>query len=69
MLSRRSIRSYERKKIPENDLRKIMEAALMAPTDGSLLLWSAIRIKNEELRRNIAEVVGQRSIRFLHISG
>jgi len=46
-----------------------MEAALMAPTDGSLLLWSAIRIKNEELRRNIAEVVGQRSIRFLHISG
>jgi len=41
----------------------------MAPSDDSLLLWSAIRIKNEELRRNIAKVVGQRSIRFLHISG
>ncbi|MGC8674924.1 MULTISPECIES: nitroreductase family protein [Fervidicoccus] len=33
ILSRRSIRKYIDKKIPENDVKKIMEAGRRAPTD------------------------------------
>lgn len=62
IISRRSIRKYMNKKIPESEVRKIMEAGRRAPTDGSLQLWSAIRITDEKLRERIAQLVEQSSV-------
>jgi nitroreductase len=62
IFSRRSTRKYLKKKMPEEDVKIIMEAGRRAPTDGSLQLWSAIRITDDGLREKIAQLVWQDSI-------
>ncbi len=48
--------------IPEEHVKAIMEAARRAPTDAALHLWTAIRVKDEEIRSRIAEAVGQQHV-------
>ncbi len=58
----RSIRKYKKEPIPSEDLKLIIEAGRRAPTDASLHLWTAIRITNDNLRRKIAEKIGQQHV-------
>lgn len=60
--ARRSVRRYKPVKIPEDHLQVIMEAARMAPSDAALHLWTAIHVREDERRKAIAELVGQRHI-------
>ncbi|RLF13512.1 MAG: nitroreductase family protein [Thermoprotei archaeon] len=52
--SRRSIRRFRDEDIPEEDLKKILEAAIWAPSAGNLQPWEFIVVKNEETKRRLA---------------
>ncbi|MEB3860394.1 MAG: nitroreductase family protein [Desulfurococcales archaeon] len=62
IFNHRSIRRYRKEGIPEEHVRLLIEAARRAPTDGSLHLWTAIRVKNPALRRKIADLIGQEHV-------
>ncbi|MEM3542479.1 MAG: nitroreductase family protein [Candidatus Methanomethylicia archaeon] len=54
--SRRSIRRFKRdEKIPREDLMKILEASIYAPSAGNRQPWEYIIIEKEDLKRKIAE--------------
>lgn len=55
----RSIRKYKPEKIPEEHVRIIMEAGQRAPTDATLHLWTAVRIRDRSIRKEIAEAIQQ----------
>ncbi|MEM1597089.1 MAG: nitroreductase family protein [Pyrobaculum sp.] len=56
---RRSVRKFKRVKMPEEDVRRIMEAGRRAPTDATLHLWTAVRVVDEAKRVEIAELISQ----------
>lgn len=58
----RSIRKFKQVEIPDRDLEMIMEAGRRAPTDASLHLWTAVRIKDRGLRRKISDLIGQEHV-------
>ncbi|MCX7916973.1 MAG: nitroreductase family protein [bacterium] len=53
--TRRSIRSYEKKDIPDDILKKILEGARVAPSGNNRQPWYFIVVKDEEKKRKIAE--------------
>ncbi|KON29412.1 hypothetical protein AC482_06550 [miscellaneous Crenarchaeota group-15 archaeon DG-45] len=53
--ARRSIRKYKSASIPGGDLRKIVEAARLAPSAGNRQPWRFIVARDSELKRRIAE--------------
>jgi len=53
--TRRSIRSYEKESISDEDLNKILEAATWAPSAGNLNPWEFIVVKDEENKRKLSE--------------
>jgi nitroreductase len=52
---RRSIRSYSSKKVSKKKIDYILEAARLAPSWTNSQCWKYIIVKNERLRRKIAE--------------
>jgi len=54
--TRRSIRRYRKEPIPEEVLLKVLEAGRWAPSAKNSQLWNFIVLKDEEIKRKIAEV-------------
>lgn len=54
--SRRSIRAYKPDPIPDEYIRKIIEAARWAPSGGNSQPWEFIVIKKKELKDRIADL-------------
>jgi len=52
---RRSVRSYESTPVPAEKLRKVLEAARLAPSAGNIQPWQFIVVINSEKRRKIAK--------------
>jgi len=52
--SRRSIRSFKSEDIPNEYIKKILEAARWAPSAGNIQPWEFIVIRNPETKREIA---------------
>jgi len=52
---RRSIRSYKPTPIPNEHLKKILEAARLAPSGKNLQPWRFIIVRNPEKKRMLAE--------------
>ena len=52
--TRRSIRSFKPDPIPKEDLMKILEAAIWAPSAGNCQPWEFIVVTREDLKRSIA---------------
>ena len=52
---RRSIRSYKPTPIPNEHLKKILEAARLAPSGKNLQPWRFIIVRNPERKRMLAE--------------
>lgn len=50
-----SLRVYDDRMLEEEDLNKILEAAMLAPTAGNQMLYSIIVIKNQETKDKLAE--------------
>jgi len=53
--TRRSIRSYKPDPIPDDVLKRILEAARISPSGSNRQPWKFIIVKNEELKRKLAE--------------
>lgn len=51
---RRSVRVYQDKPIPEEKLRKILEAARLAPSARNSQDYQLVVLKNEKIRKKIA---------------
>jgi nitroreductase len=60
--SRRSIRVYQDKPIPQELLLQILEAGRWAPTGANLQPWHFIVVTDPETRRKIGEVFGKQKI-------
>jgi len=52
--SRRSIRSFKSEDVPDEYIKKILEAARWAPSAGNIQPWEFIIVKNPETKREIA---------------
>jgi nitroreductase len=63
---RHSVRSFESKPVPQESLLKVLEAARLAPSAGSIQPWHFIIVKDQARRERIAK--GGRYARFLRES-
>lgn len=54
LMERKSMRAYERKEIPQEDVRAILSAAVQAPTAGNMTLWTAIRVTDQQKKDALA---------------
>lgn len=52
---RRSVRKYRKDKIPEDVLKRILEAGRIAPSAKNIQPWKFIVIKDEEIKKKVAE--------------
>jgi len=65
--SRRSIRVYQDKPVPQDLLRQILEAGRWAPTGANLQPWHFIVVTDQETRRKIGEVARFLFIKSSHV--
>lgn len=54
ILSRRSVRSFSNKEIPEKVLNEMLEAARLSPSSQNRQCWRFIVVKDEEIRKKLA---------------
>ena len=62
LCNRKSVRAYEKRDIPEEDVQKILRAAIEAPTAGNMTLWSAIRVTDEAKKKRLSETCDNQPI-------
>ena len=53
ILKRRSVRRFQEKPVSDEALRKLLNAARLAPTGGNRQPWQFIAVRNPKLIRNI----------------
>lgn len=54
---RRSVRRYTATPVADEDIDALLRLALLAPTGGMAQAWSFVVVRNEETRRQVAELV------------
>ena len=59
ILTRRSIRSFQEKPIPEEDMKQIVDAALHAPSAMGCQTWKFTVVMNREKIQKLAKAVGK----------
>ena len=52
---RRSIRAYTSDPVPEEDLKRILEAAIAAPSAGNRQPWEFVVVRDQEQKRKLAD--------------
>ncbi|KYK35600.1 MAG: nitroreductase family protein [Theionarchaea archaeon] len=52
---RKSIRAFVKKEIPPEYVTRILEAAILAPSEGNLQSWRFFVVKNEEIKKRLAD--------------
>jgi len=55
LFNRKSVRAFEKEAMNEADVQTILRAAVEAPTAGNMTLWTAIRVTDEEKKKQLAE--------------
>ena len=61
---RHSVRSYSEKHIPDEDLRKILEAGRLAPSWMNVQSWNFILVKSQENKDLLSELsIGQQQVK------
>jgi nitroreductase len=56
--TRRSVRSFKADPVPQEALRRVLEAARAAPSGSNRQLWKFYVVKDGEKRRRVAEACG-----------
>ena len=51
---RRSIRKFTRENVSDDDLRKVLECAIMAPSAGNLQPWEFVVVRDTEIKRRLS---------------
>jgi nitroreductase len=59
--TRRSIRKYKSKPIPDDKLTSILEAARLAPSAGNRQPWRFVVIQNEDRKKALAEAANNQT--------
>ena len=54
--TRKSVRRYRPEPIPDGDLKKILEAARLAPSAGNRQPWRFVVVKDPETKRKLGEI-------------
>ena len=54
--TRRSIRKYKKKEIPENVLKEVLEAARLAPSAANRQAWELVVVKDPKLKAELVPV-------------
>jgi len=62
LFERGSLRDYSDEKVPEDVLRRVLEAGTHAPTGGNLQPYSVIKIQDDENRRWFVELGAQKFV-------
>jgi nitroreductase len=57
--NRYSCRSYKAEPVPEETLKKVLEAARLAPSAHNTQEWKFIVVRNTQKRKEVAEAAGQ----------
>jgi nitroreductase len=57
---RRSIRHYQTESIPKEDIRKILEAAILAPSGNNAQPWQFLVITNPNIKEKLGQAVHQK---------
>lgn len=57
--NRYSVRNYKAEPIPEEKLKKVLEAARLAPSAHNAQEWKFVVVKNAKKRKEVAEAAGQ----------
>lgn len=63
--SRRSIRCFVEKEVPDTLVRKLLEAARWAPSAGNLQPWHFYVVKNKEMRERLCDTLQARA-KWIH---
>ena len=63
ILSRRSIRRYEAKKIPDEDLRRILEAGRQAPSAANRQPIKFVIVTENELKKELSDALFNRFVK------
>ncbi|MFP4116714.1 MAG: nitroreductase family protein [Candidatus Aenigmatarchaeota archaeon] len=64
ILTRRSVRSYKEKEIPEEQLQKVIESGRMAPSARNKQDWKFILVEDEDKREELCEAAsGQKFVK------
>ncbi len=64
ILTRASVRRFKPDPIPEDVVRRVLEAGVRAPTAGGGQQWFFIVIKNPQVRRKLRELLVKAHIRY-----
>ncbi len=59
--TRRSVRAYQDKEIPDEKIKKVLEAARLAPSANNHQPWKFIVVKNSQLREQLARAAANQS--------
>ncbi len=59
--TRRSVRSYRPDPIPEDVLKRVLDAARMAPSGLNIQPWKFIVIRNKEIKEKVAKACNNQS--------
>jgi len=62
IFTRRSVRSYSREPVSDDDLRQILTAAAMAPSGLNNQPWRFVTIRSDEVKKDLAELTKYRRI-------
>lgn len=57
ILKRRSVRKYEDREVPEEDVRQVLETVLYAPSWANRQGWEILVVKDAATRQKLAEVL------------
>ncbi len=52
---RRSVRQFLSREVPDSLLDQLLEAAVLAPSEGNVQAWQFYVVKNEKIKRRLAE--------------
>lgn len=54
--TRRSVRKYKPEPVPDGDLKKILEAAQLAPSAGNRQPWRFVVVRDPETKKKLGEI-------------
>lgn len=52
---RRRIRKFQNKEVIDSDIKKILEAGILAPSEGNFQPWYFVVVKNKDLKLKLQE--------------
>ncbi len=59
---RRSVRKYEDRAIPEDVLKRVLEAGILAPTGRNTQEWRFVVVRDPDTRKRLAEAAEQKFV-------